>query len=288
MIRNNTLFTLIIAIAFITLASHAHGQPAVSDQLPTVSGLQPESAGKGGPQAAASVVRVICTGAPSSGTGFVHKSGWVVTAAHVVRPCGDSVIVRTAGGQNVSVNAVRRDDLLDLAILSTDLKLEVSRVLPLSTSTTFAIGAQVSTWGFPAGYSGAIPLLSVGYLAGVDQVKSEYGLSPPLWVVNGAFNSGNSGGPVISTENASVIGIVSSKLAPIPKDVDDALNALSSNQSGLVYKRRNSDGTLKNLSEGQVVAEVLRYLRSQMQLVVGYSVSVKELRKFLEANGIEP
>lgn len=286
--RNRILCALVIAVAFISLPDRAHGQAAASDQLPTVSSLQAESAGRGGPQAAASVVRVICTGAPSAGTGFVHKSGWVVTAAHVVRPCGDSVIVRTAGGQSVSVKAVRRDDLLDLAILSTEPKLEVSRALPLSASTTFAIGAQVSTWGFPAGYGGAMPLLSVGYLAGVDQVKSEFGLSPPLWVVNGAFNSGNSGGPVISTENASVIGIVSSKLAPIPKDVEDALNALGSNQNGFMYKRRNPDGTLKDLSEGQVVAEVLRYLRSQTQLVVGYSVSVKELRKFLEANGIEP
>ena len=117
-----------------------------------------------------------------------------------------------------------------------------------------------------------MPLLSVGYLSGVDQVKGEFGLSPPRWVVNGAFNSGNSGGPVISTEEASVIGIVSSKLAPIPKDVEDALNALRSSRTILMYKRRHPDGTLEDLSEGQIVAEVLHYLRSQTQLVVGYAV----------------
>jgi len=288
MSKNSTICILVLAVAFISLANRAYGQSAASDHLPTAASLQADSAGRGGLQAAASVVRVACTGVPSAGTGFVHKSGWVVTAAHVVRSCGDSVIVRTAGGQSVSVKAVRRDDLLDIAILSTEPKLEVSRALSLSTSTTFAIGAQVSTWGFPAGYGGAMPLLSVGYLAGVDQVKNEFGLSPPLWVVNGAFNSGNSGGPVISTEHASVIGIVSSKLAPIPRDVEDALNALGSNRTILMYKRRNPDGTLKDLSEGQVVAEVLHYLRSQTQLVVGYAVSVKELRQFLEANGIEP
>jgi hypothetical protein len=205
-----------------------------------------------------------------------------------VRACGDSLVVITAGGESVSVKAVRRNDLLDLAILSTDKKLEGTRPLSLSTSNNFFIGSRVSTWGFPSGYGGLMPLLSVGYLAGVDQVTSEFGLSPPQWIVNGAFNLGNSGGPVISIEDGSVIGVVSSKLAPIPSDVEETLKALQQSRSILMYKRHKPDGTLEDLSEGQIVAEVLNYLRSQTQLVVGYAVSVKELRQFLEGNGVEP
>jgi S1-C subfamily serine protease len=207
----------------------------------------------------------------------------VITAAHLAKDCGDSLVVVTAGGESVSAKTVRRDDLLDLAILSTEKTLHGVRSLLLSTSTNFLIGSRVSTWGYPSGYVSSMPLLSVGYLAGVDQVKS-----PPQWIVNGAFNLGNSGGPVISIEDGSVIGVVSSKLAPFPDGLEASLKALHNSRAILMYKRQRSDGTLEDLSEGQIVSEVLDYLRSQTQLVVGYAISVKELRQFLESNGIEP
>jgi hypothetical protein len=206
----------------------------------------------------------------------------------VVLPCGDAVRVQTANRQIFSVKAIKRDDLLDLAILSTEPKLETGRALPVSTNILFAIGSKVSTWGFPSGYGGNMPLLSVGYLAGVGPVKNEFGVTPPQWVVNGAFNLGNSGGPVISTEDGSVIGVVSSKLAVIPPGLEGALTALRNNRNGIQYKFQHADGRVEDFSEAQIVGEVLHYLRSQTQLVVGYAVSVKELRQFLEKNEIEP
>ena len=214
MARANTICVSVASIALFSIATCVYGQSVAPDQLPTVGSPRADYAGRGGPQAARSVVRVGCD--TGTGTGFVHKSGWVITAAHVVRDCGGSIVVLTAGGQSVSVKAVRKDDLLDLAILSTEKTLEGVRPLLLSTSTNFLIGSRVSTWGYPAGYGSPMPLLSVGYLAGVSQVKSEFGLSPPQWIVNGAFNSGNSGGPVISIEDGLVIGVVSRKLAPPP------------------------------------------------------------------------
>lgn len=264
-----------------SLAACTQTQSMTPDQPSTVGGHRIDYAGRGGPEAATSVVRVGC--AKGSGTGFVHKSGVVITAAHLARDCGDSFVVVTAGRESVSAKTLKRDDLLDLAILSTEKPLHNVRSLLLSTNTTFPIGSRVSTWGYPTGYISPMPLLSFGYLAGVDQVNS-----PPQWIVNGAFNLGNSGGPVISIEDGSVIGVVSSKLAPFPPGLEASLKALSRNRDNLKYKRQRSDGTSEELSEGQVVAEVLDYLRKQIQLVVGYAVSVKELRKFLEDNGIEP
>jgi len=219
-----------------------------------------------------------------AGTGFVHKSGGVITAAHVARDCGDSIDVLNAAGQRVPGIDVHRNDLLDLAILSIGKPLEGTRPLPLSMSTNFLMGSRVSTWGFPLGYDGSLPLLSVGHLAGVDQKKC----CPPQWVINGAFNVGNAGGPVLSSEDGSVIGVVSSKLAPFPPGLEASLKALSSNRDNLKYQRHRSDGTFEKLSDAQIVAEVLGYLRMQMQLAVGYAVSVKELRQFLQDKGIEP
>ena len=94
------------------------------------------------------------------------------------------------------------------------------------------IGTRITTWGFPAGYSWLTPLLTVGYLAGVDQPVTELGVAPIRWVVNAAFNSGNSGGPIID-DDGEVIGVVVSKLLPVPQQIQDALQALGDNCSAL-------------------------------------------------------
>jgi hypothetical protein len=109
-----------------------------------------------------------------------------------------------------------------------------------------------------------------------------------MWVVNGAFNSGNSGGPVISLQDGSVIGVVKSKLGPIPDYLKESLDALAKDRSGILYKSKRPDGTVKEMTEAQITAEVLDHLRRQVQLVVGYAVQVKDLRQFLKDNGIEP
>jgi len=107
-------------------------------------------------------------------------------------------------------------------------------------------------------------------------------------VVNAAFNGGNSGGPVLNTEDGAVIGVVSSKLAPVPQIIESALEALLAQQSGFEYTRTMPDGSQENVSEGKIVGEILKYLRSQTQLVLGHAVTSYDLRQFLQANGIEP
>jgi S1-C subfamily serine protease len=278
---------LISSVALLSFSTFAHCEPA-STQTSTQLSFEPSDASKASGQVASTVVRVSCTNKPGGGTGFVHKSGWVVTAAHVARYCGDPIVVSTPAGQNLSVKKIRRNDLLDLALLSAEPRPDTKGALPLTANSSFPIGARVSTWGFPGGYSGSMPLLSVGYLAGVQQVKNDFGLPPPSWVVNGAFNGGNSGGPLISIQDGSVIGVVSSKLAPLPRDLEISLKDLSSNNNGTKYKRQRIDGTVTELTDGQLIAEVLYYLRNQMQLVVGYAVGVKELSQFLKENGIDP
>ena len=92
------------------------------------------------------------------------------------------------------------------------------------------------------------------------------------WVVNGAFNLGNSGGPVLETKTAKVVGVISSKLAPMPKELEARLEKLK------------KDGS----PEGRAIAEVLQHLRSQTQLVLGFATMTGDLNKFLMKNGVEP
>ena len=73
--------------------------------------------------------------------------------------------------------------------------------LEIASTNEFKIGTQVSTWGYPGGYFGLFPMLSVGYLAGIDAFQAKSGKIIKQWVVNAAFNGGNSGGPLIHIES---------------------------------------------------------------------------------------
>ncbi len=253
---------------------------------PGEAAITPESAGRGGVVAVRSVVRISCSGWGPSGTGFLHKSGRVITAAHVVADCPGATVV---GVENrpVKVKSVAIDAERDLALLALETPLS-AEALPLAADKSLPIGLQVSTWGYPFGYGGPAPLLSVGYLSGVDYRKTRSGKTVREWVVNASFNHGNSGGPLIDIANGSVIGVVSSKLLPMPPIVEGALETLSKSDAGAVHVVTLPDGKKESVREGQMVALVLRYLRDQVQLAVGKVVTAGDLRAFLASQGVDP
>lgn len=258
------------------------------DNIPVAAPMTTELAGRSGTIASASVFRIICLGKGVTGTAFLHRSGMFITAAHVVEGSEVSEI-RLIGntGEEVYVDSVIADTDLDLALLIP--KSNINRqTLPISTEVEFSIGMQISAWGYPSGYSGFNPLLISGYLSGKDRMEMPSGKIVDRWVVNAAFNSGNSGGPLLDIETGDVVGVVSSKLAPLPPYIASALKALKTQKSGAVYSKTTPDGKTVNVSEAQVVEEVLQYLRSQTQLVIGYAVMIEDIRNFLKVNGVEP
>jgi S1-C subfamily serine protease len=125
----------VVSFSFAAFACGESAPPASESHIPSTP-ADSADASKSGPQVAVSVVHVMCANIPS-GTGFIHKSGWVITAAHVVEPCGKSTMVRTAVGQKIPVKDVRRNDLLDLAILALEPRPEVPRTLTLSTNSVY-------------------------------------------------------------------------------------------------------------------------------------------------------
>jgi hypothetical protein len=128
-------------------------------------------------------------------------------------------------------------------------------------------------------------MLSVGYLAALDAHMIQ-GRQITRWVVNAAFNSGNSGGPLLLIETGEVLGVVSSKLAPISPFAQQALEVMHTNNTGVCYTQTLPDGSKRDLVEGQIVAMILDELRAQVQLVIGYAVVLDDLRAFLGRPGI--
>jgi len=276
----------------VPLAGGGAGACIASDEqrntsVPVATPINTDSAGKAREIALRSVVRVVCPKEAWAGTGFVHKTGKVITAEHVIHPCSE-ILIFSSGGTPIEASAIAIDEDLDIALLVP--KSPIGEIgLPISTRTDFVVGAQVSTWGFPAGYTGREPLLSVGYLAGTTPIKrAANGSVIRQWVVNAAFNGGNSGGPLLDIETGEVMGVVASKLAPISPTAASALDALRKQQSGFTYAATRPDGSKFNVSEGQVIELVLQELRNQIQLVVGMAVCADDLSKFLQRQHLDP
>jgi S1-C subfamily serine protease len=252
-------------------------------------------AGQGGAAAMWSVFRVRCRLATPTGhrdidlgTGFGHKSGNVLSANHVVEPCpragGSLQLVATHGivtsaviykpDDTIVSNAtiVKQDDTIDLALLKPETKGFVKSPLVIAPGSPLNIGSQVSSWGFPFGYSGSMPLLTVGHVAGISVEPRPNNRSMTRWVVNAAFNKGNSGGPLLDARTATVIGVVIQKFSPLTTEVSSKLQDLL-----------KSGGP-----ESKVLAQSMLDIAQRAQLVIGLCVSLTDLEDFLRSANIEP
>ena len=256
------------------------------NNVPTSAPIDTDSAGKLGDVATHAVIRLLCLERNEVGTAFLHKSGNLITADHVVRGCAAPVMVMPNGTLS-PVTTIATDQDHDIALVKPSMPL-AAKPLEISGSDDIKIGTQVSTWGFPGGYNGLSPMLSVGYLAGIDAYKVPSGKIIRKWVVNAAFNGGNSGGPLIHIESGAVFGVVSSKLAPISQESAQILEVLEKQNSGFVYNATTADGKQVTFTEGQLIGKVLNELRRQVQLVIGQAVLREDLVAFLKANKIDP
>lgn len=174
---------LIISYLFIVNTASAEHDNSVN--IAVSAPIDTESAAKGGDIATNAVFRIICVKQDSQGTGFLHKSGNIITAAHVVKNC-DEPTIQLINGSLISSKVTATDADLDLAIVAPTFPIDATPLI-LSSKTDIKIGAQVSTWGFPGGYIGLSPMLSVGYLSGMQGTRLSDGKVIRQWVVNAAL-----------------------------------------------------------------------------------------------------
>lgn len=258
----------------------------MEENIPVATQWLLNAAGDTGRSAIKSVYLVVCTKTSQKGTGFLLRSGQVITNEHVVRGCQAADIFGISSfGERVLFSKTSTDTTRDLAVLFPQKKLDGGLTLS-SSDKGLSVGTAVSTWGFPLGYNGPAPLLSVGYLSGY-KAEMKGNISVKHLIVNGAFNQGNSGGPLFQATDNKVIGVVVSKHAPINQFQLSALNALANNKSGVVFTATDEKGNQIQFVESQLVADLLEYFRSLTQVMIGEAISVSELHTFLNEQGIK-
>ncbi len=246
-----------------------------------------DSVGETGRSAVKAVYMLVCPKTQQKGTAFSLKTGLIISNWHVVEGCTAADIMGISSeGRHIHFTKLVADQNRDLVALTP--RDALTGGLSIVEEGDIQVGTQVTTWGYPLGYNGPAPLLTVGFLSGFSG-------SPPYeetasvvkhLVVNGAFNPGNSGGPLFIAGSQDVIGVVVSKHAPISPFVRAAMEALEKNPSGFMYSATDEQGNKRAFSEAQVVAEVLQYFRMMTQVVIGEAIAGSELIAFLEANGL--
>jgi len=228
-----------------------------------------------------SVLLIECRKAAHKGTAFLLKNGLVVTNSHVVDGCGAKDLwARSPMGQTVSFRKMETDDNRDLAILLPNEHLDGG--LELGADAEPSPEARVKTWGFPLSYEGFAPILSMGYVAGYVPRKAGAHTVKHL-VVNGAFNPGNSGGPLILESSNRVVGIVVTKWTLFSPDIEAAIFGLNHSPTMTIshVTQTLADGTTRSLSNEQVTALALQDFYEVAQVMIGEAISVSELKAFL-------
>ena len=114
-----------------------------------------------------SVYMIITKKTSQKGSGFLLSNGFIITNEHVVRDnTSNEVIAFSSSGEEIHFSEIIADQTRDLAILKPENELKGGLELG---DDKIEVGAMVSTWGFPLGYNGPPPLLTVGFLSGFKE-----------------------------------------------------------------------------------------------------------------------
>ena len=122
---------------------------------------------------------------------FINNKGNIVTNNHVVERCGGPIKV-LYNKKEFTAKVVSKDDTLDLAVLSSDIK--PNQYLKLSKKSGDKLDRVVAA-GYPLGYKISDELkLSAGIVSATKGWKDNIN----EFQIDAALNPGNSGGPVVN------------------------------------------------------------------------------------------
>ncbi|HJR89342.1 MAG TPA: MarP family serine protease [Aeromicrobium sp.] len=157
-------------------------------------------------QASGSVVKILGVASCQrgiEGSGFVYAPGRVMTNAHVVAGVSDPMV--EVGDERLPAEVVVYDPYLDVAVLAVD---DLDRA-PLRFDLTGEAGQDAVVLGFPE---------NGPFDARAARIRSQINMRSPdiydqgqhlrqAFAIRGLVRSGNSGGPLVST-NGTVLGVI--------------------------------------------------------------------------------
>lgn len=223
-------------------------------QISTASRLLAEFVGP-------SVVNVRTNRGRGQGQGsgvIVDPDGYIVTNYHVVYGV-DTAEVQLSDGRRGSASVIGRDELVDVAVLKTELTNLVAA--EWGDSDNLAVGEMVWALGSPFGLQKSITF-------GIVSAKERHGINSPqsniyqeFLQTDAAVNPGNSGGPLVNAEGR-VVGINTAIIGETYQGISFSIPSSIARQS---YEQLRRDGWVERgwlgVQPSNVTARISRQLR---------------------------
>jgi len=276
-----TLAILTVSLGLVVAQRISAQTQVLSDQVSVSAKPVLDAAGPRQRAAIKAVYLIACLKDNNAGTGFLLSNGLLVTNQHVVGNCdAGELLVVASSDKRVQITRRIVDKDRDLALLKPSERLDGG--LELAKKGDPVPGTTVSTWGYPFLYNGFYPLLSVGYVAGYRNVQTSNQIVKHI-VVNGAFNHGNSGGPLLVAQDNKVVGIVVATYHFFPEYVAQLIDAMQKQKSGFYNGAFITDasGRRISLSDAQVVGITLKEFYDKSQVMIGEAIAASELAHFI-------
>ena len=225
-----------------------------------------------------SVVRI--DNADGRGTGFVVSSdGFILTAAHVVIDPNTGQYYRTISVTSPHQWTEFATPVMNITEAATHdfalLKVNRSNLpsLELGAETTVDIGSPLTIIGFPfSALDDQGDFINVKFcLAGLVAGKTTFGIGKSevnAVYFQGVSVKGISGSPVISDDTGKVIGVVSTKLTGIGKDLQQLAQDI---QHG-----KGQGVSISGFTPGQETLKVIRVLDLQLANGLGMATGARD------------
>jgi len=274
----------VLLVAAKLTAAQDHDKPADGSvtSVPVATKWLMDAAGPTQRSAIKSVYLLVCPKTGTKGTAFLLRSGVMVTDNHVVDGCKcEDLWAMSPMGARITFSKLVTDANRDLALLRAKESLIGGFELGPDTSPT--VGTTVTTWGFPLIYNGPAPLLSVGAVSGYDEAHVGTAVVKHI-VVNGAFNPGNSGGPLLISSDTKVVGVVVWKMRVLPGYVQTIIDGFGHSTGSIccVATETMPDGTKRGITSEEASGLVLQQFYDTVQVMIGEATAVSELKAFLK------
>lgn len=153
------------------------------------------------------------TEAEGEGSGIVYsKDGYIITNYHVVEQAINNkeakITVMLSTGDSLNATIVGTDEVTDIAVIKVDKELTAAE---FGDSDGIEVGELAVAIGNPLGqeFAGSV---TVGYISALNRTIESSGTTYNLIQTDAAINSGNSGGPLVSSAG-KVIGINTAKIS---------------------------------------------------------------------------
>lgn len=154
------------------------------------------------------------TEAEGSGSGIIYsQDGYIITNYHVIEEAltnsSAKVSVVLATGDILDAKVIGGDSFTDIAVIKVD-KTGLTAA-EFGDSDAIEVGELAVAIGNPLGqeFAGSV---TVGYISAVNRTITSNGSTYNLVQTDAAINSGNSGGPLVSS-SGKVIGINTAKIS---------------------------------------------------------------------------